>query len=207
MADSGSDKRRQLAEVYAGMTEGELRSLAGEAWSLTKIAKELLKVELTRRGIEIELNESPAEDANVDGLVTLRRFRDLPDAELAKSFLESTGIECFLRDDIAIGMNWGWSNALGGIKVCVRSKDAGAADQLLGEIPDEFDVKGIGQYKQPRCPNCRSTNISLEDLDKPFGLVIGLPTALTPKGHLWTCNSCGHEWPESDEMLEQDFLH
>jgi hypothetical protein len=189
MSDSDSDKRLQLAQVYAGMTEDELRSLAGEAWSLTKIGKELLKVELARRGVGIELSEAPAEDANVNGLVTLRRFRDLPDAQLAKSFLESTGIECFLRDDVAIGMNWGWSNALGGIKVCVRSKDASAADQLLGEIPDEFEVKGIGQYKQPRCPNCQSLNISLEDLDKPYGLVIGLPTALTSKGHLWTFHS------------------
>jgi hypothetical protein len=100
MSDSDSDKRPQLAQVYAGMTEDELRSLAGEAWSLTKIGKELLKVELARRGVGIELSESLAEDANVNGLVTLSRFRDLPDAELAKSFLESTGIECFLRDDL-----------------------------------------------------------------------------------------------------------
>src|ERR1700722_16062159 len=61
MADSNSEsKQRQAAQVYAGMTEGELRKLAEEAWSLTEIGKEALKFELSRRGLEIELAKSAA---------------------------------------------------------------------------------------------------------------------------------------------------
>ena len=40
MADSNRENTRQrAAQVYAGMTEGELRKLAEEAWSLTEIGK------------------------------------------------------------------------------------------------------------------------------------------------------------------------
>jgi hypothetical protein len=35
--------------------------------------------------------------------VVLRRFRDLQDADLAKSALESAGFECSLRDEFTIG--------------------------------------------------------------------------------------------------------
>ena len=50
MADSDSDKRwRQVAQVYAGMTDGELKNLAEEESSLTEIGKEALKFEFARR--------------------------------------------------------------------------------------------------------------------------------------------------------------
>jgi len=202
MVDSDSEKKRQqAAQVYAGMTEGELRKLAEEAWSLTELGKAALRLELARRGLEIELAESAAENAATSNLITLRQFRDLPEALLAKGALESSGIQCFLADDITIRMDWLWSNALGGIKLCVKSEDVDAAAQLLDQgIPEGFDVKGVGEYKQPTCPICQSLNISSEDLNKPVAytsVFLGVPIPLGRRR--WKCNSCGHIWQEPDD--------
>jgi hypothetical protein len=75
-------------------------------------------------------------------LLTIRQYRDLPEALLAKSVLESAGIECFLGDDNLIRMDWLWSNLLGGIKLRVRREDALVASRLLeggGLPPAEAD--------------------------------------------------------------------
>jgi hypothetical protein len=59
--------------------------------------------------------EFPAENADRTAhpnLVTLCRFRDIPAALLAKSILDSEGIECFLADENTIRMDWLWSNML-----------------------------------------------------------------------------------------------
>jgi hypothetical protein len=187
------------------MTETELREIAEEAWSLTQIGKEELKAELTRRGLDVGLAESPAKVSELGNFVILKRCRDLPEAELARSFLESAGIKSFLRDHNTIGVNWGLSYALGGIKVCVNSEDADTAAQLLGqEIPERFDVEGIGEYKQPRCPNCDSLDISLRDWNRTYaGLVPGAGPG-THGGHLWLCQSCSFEWPEPDAVSGQE---
>jgi hypothetical protein len=207
MADSDSDKkRRQVAQVYVGMTDGELQKLAEEASSLTEIGKEALKFELARRGLEIELTKSASPDVETNNLVTLRQFRDLPEALLAKGALESAGIQCYLADDVMIRMDWLWSNALGGIKLCVKTDDVEASARLLDQgIPEGFEVTGAGEYEQPRCPNCQSLDISFEDLNKPVaytGILFGLPLRLSRRR--WKRHSCGREWPESEDVSEQD---
>jgi hypothetical protein len=207
MADSESDKKREhVAQVYAGMADGELQKLAEEAWTLTDIGKEALKIELARRGLEIELAKSASAEVETNKLITLRQFRDLPEALLAKGALESAGIQSYLADDITIRMDWLWSNALGGIKLCVNSEDADAAVQLLDQgIPEGFEVTGAGDYKQPRCPKCQSMDISFEDLNKPVaytGIFLGVSIPLSRRR--WTCNSCGREWSESDDVSEQN---
>ncbi len=133
--------------------------------------------------------------------VILRQLRDLPEALLVKSILDSAGIECFIGDENTIRMDWFWSNLLGGLKICVRKADADAASGLLEQkIPGEFDVKGVGEYKQPRCPQCQSLDISFEGLNKPVtysSFFLGVPVPV--KRHRWKCHSCGHQWPESNE--------
>jgi hypothetical protein len=74
-------------------------------------------------------------------LLTIRQFRDLPQALLAKSVLDSAGIECFLGDDNLIRMDWLWSNLLGGIKLRVRQEDALVASRLLEGDSIEGDAE------------------------------------------------------------------
>jgi hypothetical protein len=147
------ETRKRLAEHYASITEEELRQFADDAWSLTDSAKELLKASFP--GLAIKLRDPPTKDEPVGELVILRTFRDLPEALLAKSILDSSGIKCFLQDENAIRLNWLWSNALGSMKLLVREEDASEAAQLLEQKRIEsFDLTAGGSYKQPRCPVC-----------------------------------------------------
>ncbi len=132
-----SDERRRLAQFYASLPDGELEQLAREAASLTDEARAALESEMARRRMP-EQAAANAEDSSASSgppgmrdLLTIRQFRDLPEALLAKSVLESAGIECFLGDDNLIRMDWLWSNLPGGIKLRVRQEDALVASRLL----------------------------------------------------------------------------
>jgi hypothetical protein len=131
------DERHRLAQFYAALSDGELQQLAREAESLTDEARAALASEMSRRGIileapaEVEDGAAASRQAELRDLLTIRQFRDLPEALLAKSVLDSAGIECFLGDDNLIRMDWLWSNLLGGIKLRVRQEDALVASRLL----------------------------------------------------------------------------
>ena len=146
------EERNRLAQFYTALTDGELQQLAREGTSLTEEARAALAAEMARRGVPAEALEIEASDPATDAgdsaaprrraemrdLLTIRQFRDLPEALLAKSALESAGIECFLGDDNLIRMDWLWSNLLGGIKLRVRQEDAIVASRLLeGGAPSE----------------------------------------------------------------------
>lgn len=128
---------KRLAEYYAAATDEELHRLADDAGSLTDPAKEALRDELSRRGAKVELRDSPVAEERLPRLVTIRTFRDVPNALLAKSVLESAQIPCFLSDENLIRMDWFWSNALGGIKLLVKEEDASAASELLDQQPPD----------------------------------------------------------------------
>jgi hypothetical protein len=127
------DQRRRLAELYAKSSDQELDRLAADAGSLKPIATEVLQAEISRRGLRIELLYpiKNQESAIPGKLVTLRRFRDAPQAMLARSILQSAGIECFLGDENIVRMDWFWSYVVGGIKLWVRQEDAATAAELL----------------------------------------------------------------------------
>lgn len=129
-------ERNRLAQLYAALSDGELLQLASETESLTDEARAALDLEMSRRNIPAETageaeDSPPGGRAKLRDLLTIRQFRDLPEALLAKSVLDSAGIECFLGDDNLIRMDWLWSNLLGGIKLRVRQEDALEASRLL----------------------------------------------------------------------------
>ena len=67
----------------------------------------------------------------MDELLTARTFGQSIDFEMAKSYLESCGIECFGRDEIN---NRAYlANVNGGIKLQVRSEQSEEAVKLLFE--------------------------------------------------------------------------
>ena len=140
--------------------------------------------------------------------VLLRRFRDLPDAFLFQSILDSADIECFLCDENTIRMDWFWSNLLGGIKLFVRAADVGTASALFDQPTlESFDIEGIGEYQQHRCANCNSLEVSFNGLNKPVDYtraLLGGPRPLHRS--LWQCDSCGQLWTESDEKPPASFF-
>src|SRR6476660_4642815 len=167
MADPEQEHPR-LTQLYAGMSEGELRKLAEDGASLTDVARQALQSEVVGRGLDIAvLDFVSVDELNLRELVIIRKFRDLPEALLAKGSLESAGIECFLLDDNMVRLDWFISNLIGGIKLQVNLEDAKVASEVLDEpVPEGFDVEGVGSYKHPRCPKCQSLHIAFEELNK-----------------------------------------
>jgi hypothetical protein len=124
-------ERERLAAAYAAMSELELASLAQDQRSLTEDALNALESELSKRGIPFERQElTIADDPDVK-LIAVRRFRDLPEALVAKGMLDSAGVKCFLSDENTVRMDWLWSNALGGVRLWVREDDLPDATSLL----------------------------------------------------------------------------
>ena len=200
----GSDveqERRRLTQLYSEITLEELGHVVDDSAALTDVARDTLKTELARRGLAAEIDEAPADEYVLEerNLVSIRRFRDLHEALLAKGSLESSGIECFLADDNMIRMDWFISNLLGGIKLAVNQEDAEAAIAILDEpMPETLEVDGVGEYQQPRCPECQSLDVNFEQLSKIAypSAWLGLPIPLHDKA--WTCRSCGHKWEDQD---------
>jgi len=191
---------RRLASNYAAMTDGELQRLARHAESLTELAWDVLEDELDRRHLDLpdEAAPEPRQEMEMRELVTIRQFRDLPEALLAKGSLQSAGIECFLADENLVRLDWFISNFIGGIKLNVRAADAEIAQQLLDEpILEGLYVQGIGLYEQPRCPKCQSLDVNFQELDRPIAYMSAfLRLPMPVQRPAWRCHACDAEWEE-----------
>jgi len=197
-------ERQRLAALYAGMERGELEAIAAQAGSLTDVARDSLRSELSRRGMPPPLEVSKLDSSRLKEPappVMIRRYQSLPEALLSKSILDSAGIESFLVDENLVRIDWFYSNLVGGIKLLVRGEDAETASKLLAQdTPDKFQVDGVGEYQQPRCPRCQSLDVAFDELNKRIAyggmLFVGIPIPLTSEH--WKCHSCGNEWGDDD---------
>jgi hypothetical protein len=200
MANNSDQERVRLVEAYSKISDGELEKIAGEADELTDVAREALQTEVARRGLRFELAQHPASDEmEIRHLVTLRTFRDLPEALLAKGSLESAGIECSLGDDNMVRLDWFYSNAIGGIKLLVDRSDLEAAEEVLTQpIPEHFEVSDVGEFEQPRCPKCGSLDVNFQESDPTAYLSLAVSLPMPFYRRAWRCRSCKAEW-EADE--------
>jgi hypothetical protein len=194
-------ERQRLAALYAGMEQGELEEIAAQGESLTEVARQALHSEMSRRGISVLLEASkrrPASAKRSDLPVMIRRYQNPLEAWLSKSILDSSGIESFLVDENLVSIQWN-SNAVGGIKLLVRSEDAETARKLLEQdTPEKFQVDGVGEYQQPRCPRCQSLDVAFNELNRRIAyggmLFAGVPIPI--RNEHWKCHSCGNEWED-----------
>jgi hypothetical protein len=190
-----------LAANYAGMVEDELLELARSYESLTESAQAVLRAEFARRHLDPPMLEE-VEDVPVTNrnLVTIRHYRDLSEAIVARSLLESAGIEVFLRDENLVRLDWQVSNFIGGIRLQVEAKDEAAAVELLSQaIPNEIPFDSERDFRQPHCPECGSMNITFQGSSRGAALTsisfFALPLPLG--GKTWSCDVCGAQWKET----------
>jgi hypothetical protein len=214
-------ERRRLVEFYSYQMDGELEKVAGQAYDLTDMAREALRAEMARRGLSTVFAEpapvapipsprrgdpppetprvesKPEDDAEARGMVTIRQFRDLPEALFARGSLESAGIECALLDGNMVRLDWFISNLLGGVKLQVRPEDAAVAEEILSQpIPENFDVPGVGEYEQPRCPKCQSLDVNFQEVAPAAYLSAAVSVPFPFHRRAWRCHSCDAEWED-----------
>lgn len=131
-----------FAARYRDMDDGELLRLASKPWEISDDAWDALEDELDRRGLDVpEAEAAPVISVpEKRNLVLLRRFRDMPEALLAKGKLESAGIECFLGDDNMVRLDWFYSNLVGGVKLMVDAEQFAEASRVLNEPVSEGEL-------------------------------------------------------------------
>jgi Putative prokaryotic signal transducing protein len=137
-----ADESRRLAELYSAMNDGELENIARDPSSLTPAAQSALTTELRRRNLTQGVSQMPEgyDHAEFRNLVTIRKFRDLPEALLAKGGLESAGIESYLADDNMVRIFV--STFTGGVRLQVQAEEADAAAQILDECNlEDIDIE------------------------------------------------------------------
>jgi hypothetical protein len=81
-------------------------------------------------------------------IVTIARFRDVVQAQLARGRLESAGIPCFLADENIHRITGQFSFVFGGIRLLVRQEDSEEALEIIGEDSAE------SEREAPQCPQC-----------------------------------------------------
>jgi len=165
MAIDLEKERQRLIALYASMPSEQLEQIASRPSELTEMAQQVLEIEMGGRQL-LPLSSNQAQtsiDETADvNLVLARSFRGLLEAHLAKASLDSAGIESFLADDNMVAMDWFRSDAIGGVKLLVRETDMADATAVLNQpAPESFDIEGVGEYRQPHCPQCGSSEVSL----------------------------------------------
>jgi hypothetical protein len=68
-------------------------------------------------------------------MVTIQTCSTLPEAQVLQSYLEGSGIKCFLPDEMTLQTDWLLSNAIGGVRLQVAEEDAERAKSLLQDPP------------------------------------------------------------------------
>lgn len=192
-------ERARLVELYAHKTDEELGDIAAHGYELTEQSRSALGAELARRGLSFPVLEYlPGNEVESRPMVAIRRFRDLPEALLAKGSLESAGINSALVDDNIVRLDWFLSNLLGGIKLLVDAENASAAEDVLAQpIPEHFEVAGVGQFEQPCCPKCGSLDVNFREAAPAAyvsTMLLNLPLPLFRRA--WRCRSCQAEWED-----------
>jgi Putative prokaryotic signal transducing protein len=195
--------------MYASLADEELLKIAKDADALTEIARQALDDELQRRDVTVEPEQEeqetkPALTPENRKLFTIAQYRDLHEALLAQGTLQSAGIECLIADDNMVRLDWFISNLLGGVKLRVCEEDVETARTLLEQnIPESFEVEGLGEYEQPRCPKCQSMDITFEEFHKGTALTTAFVIApLRIAQNTWKCHSCGQEWRDTEDKTD-----
>lgn len=93
----------------------------------------------------------------------LASFRNQGLASLAWGRLEAEGYRAYLEDVYTVGVQWFWSDAIGGVKLMVVEGEFSGATQVL-ESPGPYEIEDeeltLLLNERSACPRCSSEDIS-----------------------------------------------
>jgi len=158
----------------------------------------------------------PSQPEDPGRLVRIRTFRDLPQGELARTRLVAEGLAAHLADEFMVGLNWLWSQAVGGVSVLVAEADARDAVATLEEdrTEDLLAALGLGKQDLESCPGCGAVEVAYRS--RRIGLAAWFGLLFTPAPYLqpllfwlwvgvgvwillrprWRCRECGKTFRE-----------
>jgi len=189
-----AEQSRRLSELYAEMSDGQLRVMAAGFSGLTEVAQRSLRAEFSRRGLELEpedvsIHQLPPDE---NELVDCYRAGDFFEARLVMNILASAGIRSCLFGQFGENFQRLVKTQDTGGTIKVTRSDAKHAFEIIDlYFPQEAQEKA--KY-DARCPKCHSTEVVLQGLEPMSSKNIPSPR----KVH-WTCGDCGHEWKEEGD--------
>jgi len=131
--------------------------------------------------------------ATADRLVTIARYWDVADADLARAILAMEGVEAVLADVHSRMMT---PRVVREVRLQVLQADALKALEILRASSEEHTGLQNGLARLPQCPNCASYNLTRSALPLLAAVVswllLGIPLLFMTRR--WRCRSCGYQW-------------
>ena len=133
-------------------------------------------------------------------LINVATFDNPTIAHIARSRLESEGILAVLDGEHHVAMDWMITNAVGGVKLLVRSTDSDSAIRILTETPEVFQHDQASDCPRDDgdicCPDCESPETYRERMKRKWIylsiLFLGIPIPFLSNKMI--CESCGNKW-------------
>ena len=113
------------------------------------------------------------------------------EVQLLQGALASEGIKSFVDNEHLVSMNWLYANALGGVRLRVRTRDVEEAAGIIQGLRKE-EVQTLPTCSRCGSKNAKPTRWSLVQILGAFALFC-IPLFLKRR---WQCPDCGHSWRE-----------
>ena len=148
-------------------------------------------------------------------LIEVASFTDYIEANIAKTKLESEGIQCFIFNDIIVTLDWFYSNLYGGVRLMVSETEQKMAQAALAVEPialDRLDREAFAG-SNAQCPECLCFNVYEDRWPRLLIFLALLPYLIGPAFVLLSllllvfyiamkprlrrkhiCAICGHSW-------------
>lgn len=128
-------------------------------------------------------------------MLLLAAFEADVEANIVRSLLIDSGIYAEIRDAM-IGSNFGYSHAIGGVKIFVHEREYADARLVLAEHQAIARQEG-DEWRVRSCARCGSDMLTYQKYHPLSALVLFLGAPFLPlKAGRWVCLKCGHKWKE-----------
>jgi hypothetical protein len=137
-------------------------------------------------------------------LIAVATFDTVAEAAVVQALLEADGIRVHASNSGLVGLDWSFSQALGGVRLLVPSARV-AESRALVDAYRRGDLAAVDDVDSPPaaevCPRCGSARVVAEASTRQKGLLVVLtlgfgamfPTRATRR----SCRDCGHRWSEN----------
>ena len=137
-------------------------------------------------------------------LVTVKTFDSYFSANIFLTKLHAEGIECYLKDEYTVTLDPILSNAIGGIKLVVKTAD----ESLVKELLERYELDYINAATCPKCSNNNFTYITKPGATNYLTVLftwIFSNYAAAPY-YVYHCENCGYECDRLPEKIEEETI-
>jgi hypothetical protein len=135
-----------------------------------------------------------------DKIITFESYNDPMLAEIIRGRLVANGIECFIADNLTIGANPLFTNAIGGVKLKIFERDLDKCREILAQS-EELEIQDVPpEEEETICPYCNSTNVRYGSATVKRTNWVGLAIAFLFMTYpfyarqAWHCFNCGKDF-------------